>query len=313
MPPTDEPLPTTEFWALIDTLAGHTDPRAIDQLTTALRTAGHDTAVAFQHRLATTLRNLDHPDLAHQPIRWNDDPDGTHITLTADTFLSLRAAIIAAGQQATTGALTDPATVTHRTWDDGELLLTAAEHAAGYPIDTVDYETGTNTDHWPTHSHDPDQHHPLAVLHLHDLTNAIPMLAFDSDEPGEPLILPPPRIPFDLVLDLGDELDHAVRGGGIPTHLDVAQLQAHLTFDDHWNLTPTIDARVDDDVLTRPVARAHVALDTDDAQTWTRQQTRTALLAAAASALLTLLPADHAGRATLEHAAAAGTDLLPHP
>lgn len=143
-------LPEEEFWELIDVLGGSSDPEAVQRLTSVLRARGEDTTRRFAERLAERLHHLDREALFRRPVRWSDDPPWMRsIPLSADTFLYLRADIVARGRETYEAVLADPAVLDSRVWDDGEALLRVADQAAGKRLETqYSYETGSNDEHW---------------------------------------------------------------------------------------------------------------------------------------------------------------------
>lgn len=175
-------MPEDEFWQLIDFLDGSTDKDAVERLTEALRARGKRKAVAFQERLAAVLFELDREELARQPVRWSDGPDDEDpIPLSADSFLYLRADVVAKGKQVVEQVLADPAVLLTRRWDDGEALLYAADEAADDEIETnISYETGTNEQHWTPIQFDPSTHQiPLVAVLVSDLLD--PIEAYQDD------------------------------------------------------------------------------------------------------------------------------------
>jgi hypothetical protein len=143
-------MPEKDFWRLIEVLGGSADDDdAVARLTEVLRARGRRAAIAFQERLALTLYELDREALACQPVRWTDIPELGPFPLSDDTFLYLRAGMVAEGRHVVEQVLADPAVLATRSWNDGEPLLYAANDAVGEEIEmTVSYETGSNVRHW---------------------------------------------------------------------------------------------------------------------------------------------------------------------
>lgn len=169
-------MPEDEFWELISVLGGSSDEDAVERLTETLRAGGKRKAVAFQERLAATLYELDREVLFRQPVRWSDDPDDEDpIPLSDDSFLYLRADIVAKGKDVVQQLLADPAALLTRSWDDGEALLYAADEVADDEIETkFSYETGANEEHWTPVEFDPTTHQtPIVAVLLSDLLDVI--------------------------------------------------------------------------------------------------------------------------------------------
>lgn len=138
-----------EFWELIGVLEGASDEAAMDRLASALRARGDNSAEAFAERLAERLYRLDTERHFRQQVRWSDAPGAAPIPLSEDTFLYLRAGVVARGKATYEAVLADPARLSSGLWDDGEFLLTAANDAAGEVIETAfSYETGSNEQRW---------------------------------------------------------------------------------------------------------------------------------------------------------------------
>lgn len=310
-------MPEDEFWELIAVLEGSSDEDAVGRLTEALRAGGKRKAVAFQERLAATLHELDREVLFQQPVRWADDPDGDVIPLSHDSFLYLRADIVAKGKQVVEQVLANPAALLDRAWDDGEMLLSAADEAVEDEIETrISYETGSNEQHWTSVEFDASSYQrPMVAVLVSDLLDVIE--AYEDDAltiPVDPPMYAWPSWFPDSVLDAASgSLDQAVRtNGGIPADLGVEQIQVTVGFGDSWELAPDVAWKVEDDTGMGLVTRVRVAMRQADVRAWKRPQQETALYAAVARAVLAVLPPDHGARPALVEAVAAGRDLLPN-
>jgi hypothetical protein len=139
-----------DFWPLIAVLDGRSDGDGVARLTAALRDRGAQVARAFQERLPQVLFDLDREELADQPVRFSDDPpDVDRIRLSDDSFLYLRAGIVARGRETYQAVLSRPSLLAEGTWDWCEDLLYVAGDVLGDDVDTqLSYETGSNTQHW---------------------------------------------------------------------------------------------------------------------------------------------------------------------
>ena len=306
-------MPADEFWQLIAVLDGSTDEDAVARLTAALRAGGRRTAAAFAERLAATLYELDREVLFDQPVRWSDDPaDGEPVPLSGDTFLYLRAAVVAQGREVVEQVLADPAALSTRRWDDGEALLYAAGEAAGKEIDTkVSYETGANDEHWSTDGSEPEPGvAPLVAVLLSDLLQPIEAWAGESMTPTVEYVWPL-WFPMDVLETAGDRIDALVRdGGGLPASLEAEQIQIHVGLGDSWRVTPEV-GRATDDTGLGEVVEARVEMRQEQVRGWRAAEQEAALLAVIASCCLAVLPGDHGSRDALRQAAAAGAPLLP--
>lgn len=307
-------MPEDEFWQFIAMLDGSTDDEAVERLTAALRTGGKRKAVGFAERLAATLYDLDREVLFREPVRWSDDPDDeAPIPLSDDTFLYLRADIVAKGKAVVDSVLADPAVLLTRRWDDGEALLYAADKALGDEIETkFSYETGSNEQHWSPVEFDPSTHQPptVAVL-LSDLLNPIEAYTDESMTTRVELHPWPSWFPLDVLLAVHDEMDTLVRdGGGIPAALEAKQIQVHVGFGDAWQTGPEIDWKAEDDTGLGQVVRIHTQLRQGQVRTWKPPQQGSALRSLVATCCLAVLPEDHGSRNALQDAAADGAHLL---
>lgn len=309
------PMPEPEFWELIGLLGGSTDDAAVGRLTEALRARGRRAAFGFAERLAEILYELDREVLARQPVRWSDDPDDVTIPLSADSFLYLRANIVAQGRAVVDQVLADPATLLRRRWDDGESLLYAADEAIGADIETrFDYETGSNEEYWSPVEDDGSEHEmPIVVVMLFDLLH--PIEAYLDEAMTQPVVeYPPPLWLAEGVWDATGPLDAMVReAGGLPASLGAEQLQVHLGLGESWQLTPEVRGNVTDDFGVGQVVRVHAGMVQARFRAWPVPDQKAALLSLAATCCLAALPGDHGSRAALLEAAAAGAHLLPPP
>lgn len=315
-------MPEKEFWSHIDVLGGSVDEDAVARLVDRLRERGRGTPEAFAERLAQVLYDLDRQDLFEQPVQWDDDPDDHVIPLSSDTFLYLRAGLVAKGKQAVDQAITDPRTLRNRRWSDGEGLLYAAEEAAGREIDTkYDYETGSNEAYWtmPSPSEMDGPRPPVAPI-LSDLLDPIDGEPFEgpgveSDggdfEPDDldldfdwPLWFP--EIAVDGALDAVVQplLEH----GGLPADI-AAQVEVRVDFGNGWQVVPQQRAGVVDEF--GKVVAVGCQLDQPTAKSWPIYDQERALAAVLARCVLTVLPDAHGARQALADVDAAGTDLLP--
>ncbi|HEX8346350.1 MAG TPA: DUF4240 domain-containing protein [Actinoplanes sp.] len=312
-------MPEDEFWQLIAVLDGSADGEAVDRLTAALRAGGKRQAVGFAERLAATLYELDREALFNQPVRWSDDPeDEALIPLSGDTFLYLRADIVAKGKAVVERVLADPAVVLTRRWDDGEALLYAANAATGDEIETkVSYETGSNEQHWSPVEFDPSTHQaPIVAVLLSDLLSPFEAYADESMTTRvEPVEFSWPLwFPFDVVAAVNDQLNALVGdGGGIPESLEARQIRIDVGFVDESQPVPAIGWNAMDDPELGRVVRVCAQLRQAQVRAWDPPQQRQALQSLAATCCLAVLPKDHGGRSALQHAVAEGAHLLPPP
>lgn len=311
-------MPEDEFWQFIDILGGSADDDAVTRLTEALRGGGKRTAVGFAERLAATLYDLDREELFRQPVRWADAPDEDAIPLSDDSFLYLRAGIVARGKDSVEAVLADPAVLQAELWDDGESLLYAAEEAAGDQIETrLSYETGSNAAFWSPPDDDGDTHvRPLVAVFLEDLLDSIQGFVPGTNltVPLPPLYVWPRWFPEEVETAVQELCDSAVReAGGIPTEMDVEQLQITVGFGERWRLTPRIEPSIQDDTGLGRVLRTHAEMHQADVRAWSSEEQQAALLAVVARSLLDALPEKHGSRIILERAMTAGESLLPTP
>lgn len=299
-------MPEADFWSLIELLGGRVDDDGVGRLTGALRQGDDGTAVAFAERLAAVLYELDREELFEQPVRWADAPDEEPLPLSADTFLYLRCAVVAAGRATVDAVLADPAVLRDRLWEDGELLLTAAD----VEVDTaVSYETGSNTEHWSPRPDDGPVERSLVAVLLEDLQE--PIEGWDGQ--GVPVTMYgwPQWLPWDVTRAVSEELDGVVRaGGGVPASLGAGHVHVRLGFGEAWQTTPGHPDLVADEYGPGQVLEVRAELDQSAVRAWSRDQQLTGLRAVAAGCLLAALPGDHGARPALERAVADGAELL---
>lgn len=118
-----------EFWRLIKVLRSRTDPAAVDLLITELTALSDADLEAFATRLAKAVHDLDSEALFAQPV--NTD-EFTPEDVDEDLFVSVRCAVVAAGQAAYELVQKDPGELSRRhDWNiaDAESLLQAADLA----------------------------------------------------------------------------------------------------------------------------------------------------------------------------------------
>ena len=310
-------LPEDQFWQFIAVLGGSTDDAAVGRLTEALRAAGKRTAAAFAERLAATLYELDREELFRQPVRWSDDPDDAEpVPLSGDTFLYLRAGIVAQGEAVVEQVLGDPAVLLQRRWDDGEALLYAAEQAAGREIETkLSYETGSNEQHWSSVEPGSSAHRtPIVAVLLSDLLNPIEAYADESMTTllDPPMYAWPLWFPMDVLEEVDVRVDSLVRdAGGIPESLEAAQIQIDVGLGHSWRAVPVIEWKAMDDTGLGQVVKVHVEVPQAQIRAWKAPDLRAALLSLIATCCLAVLPENHGSREALHQAAAEGAHLLP--
>jgi hypothetical protein len=308
-------MPEDEFWQLIKVLGGSVEEDAVSRLADALRVAGKRKAIGFAERLAVTLYELDRFELFRQPVRWADAPDEEILPMSDDSFLYLRAGIVARGKETVEAVVADPAILQTELWDDGEALLYAADEAVDDEIETrLSYETGSNTAHRPPAPDDGADHAPpLVAVLLEDLL--VPIEGFLDAEmtiPAPPMYAWPMWFPHDALDAASSAAEALVReAGGVPPELDVVQLQVVIGFGDGWQLIPAIERQVQDDTGPGQVLRTRAQMRQADVRAWTLQEQEAGLLAVVATNLLAALPEQHDGRAGLEQAVAEGAHLLP--
>jgi hypothetical protein len=301
-------------WRLIDVLGGSTEQDDVERLTDVLRTGGREQAVAFQERLAATLHDLDREVLFRQGVRFvGDPPDSAVVPSSSDSFLHLHAGIVAKGRRVVEQVLADPAVPTAWQWEDCEVLLYAAEEAAGGQIETaLSYETGENADHWAAGSIDAGEDPaPAVVVQLVDhLTPVEPHGHPDLPVPDEGVVFSwHVGFPNDVHGSTREFVALAVEDGD---GLDAGpQVQVYVSLGDAWRLTPRTVPSHELGRWQGVAVEVGVDMDQTDFRSWTGQQQTTALKAVVATCLLAVLPDDHAGRPALEEAVSAGADVLP--
>jgi len=306
-------LPEDEFWQLISLLQGSAREEAVGRLTDELRAGGRRQAAAFAERLAATLHDLDREALFRQPVRWSDDPeDAEPIPLSDDTFLSLRAAVVAQGKAVVDEVLADPAALRKRRWDDGEALLYAAEEAVGKEIATKhSYETGSNAEHWSP-ADLPAGPRPLVAVLLSDLLQPIEAYADEAMTVELAFHAWPLWFPMDVLEAASDRVDALVRaGGGLPASPAAEQIQISVGMGDAWQVVPDIEWDATDDTGMGQVVKVEVRMPQDRVRAWNRADQQAALLSLIASCCLAVLPERHGSRPGLRDAAAEGAHLLP--
>jgi hypothetical protein len=311
-------MPEDEFWQLIAVLDGSTQEEAVERLTQVLRAGGRRTAIGFAERLAATLYELDRESLFRQPVRWSDDPDDSEpIPLSGDTFLYLRADIVAKGKAVVEQVLADPAVLLTRRWDDGEALLYAPDEALGSEIETTfSYESCSNEQYWSPVELDSSAHQePIVVVFLSDLHT--PIVAYTDEsltslvDPAD-LGVPPLWFPMDVWAAAATWVDNLVRqAGGIPVSLGAAQIQIFVGFGDSWQLTPIIEWTAMDDTGLGQVVKVRVHMRQAQVRVWKPPEQLAALRSLIASCCLAVLPEDHGSRSALHPAVTEGARFLP--
>lgn len=151
-----------EFWKLIRILRGRIHKRRVDRLTAKLAKRPEHDILGFADRLAEMLYRLDTPEHAARDIIYLET--GESLGMSDDSFLYLRAGIVAAGRKVYEQALAEPATMsTSLDLLDGEHLLYVAtqawENSTGLAWDhetPLSYETGSNRAAWGK-PEDPDE------------------------------------------------------------------------------------------------------------------------------------------------------------
>ncbi len=312
------PLREDEFWRLVDVLEGSSDEDAVARLVEALRARGRRTAVAFAERLAIVLHDLDREVLANRPVRWSDDQeDDDPIPLSDDSFLYLRADVVAHGREMVARVLADPDVLLLHRWDDGEALLYAADEAAGRDIETrVSYETGANEAHWSPRDTADDGPFvpPVVVVSVADLAQPIEveMHGADGSHRQEVTYLPPDWLHRRTETAVQTGLREAVGDVAVlPADSADAWLEVRLAIGTRWALDPRVEAGAAREWGDGRVTRVHVELVGDQVSTLARTDQATLLLSMAATCVLAVLPPGHGARARLQDVAAAGRPLLP--
>lgn len=314
------------FWELIAVMRGRTDEQAVQQLVGALRAHGSKGARSFAQRLAKVLYELDREVLFRQPVRFDDedpadldDAQVEPIPLSDDSFLYLRAGIVARGRQAYEQILADPQELARGTWPECEELLYVADEVAGEEVETkTSYETGSNTKHWSAPPPEPERDAwdvgPRAVwVDVRDLSNPIEGEIWMPDGRVVPeTTYYPPRW---LARGLDEELTLTPSrlvavGGGLPADCG-GRIQVWVNLGDSW-LSPRDEGLVNDvEFDDERVRRVTTTVDRELVRNWDGRVRREALLGLAAAAVLEVLPQDHAARTALQELADRGARHLP--
>lgn len=298
------PMVENEFWSLIAVMGGETGQEAVARLSVTLETRPRRAVIGFQERLARVLFELDREELAQQRVRFIDDPPGAEtIPLSDDSFLYLRAGIVAKGRNVWEAVLAKPSMLAQDAWDMCEDLLYVAENVIGDEVDTkVSYETGSNERYWPVRpepAREPwDQGPRLVYVECRDLSEPIHGEEIHFDGTAVPVVeYPTPTyIPHSLVEHLVTRFSKLIAlNGGLPVEIGADQLQVIINFGPGWQIEPVVGAPVDDDVFgtVRPI---EVSVNADEAGQWSARAKRAQLLALTASCLLAVLPPRHPAR-----------------
>jgi hypothetical protein len=312
-------MPEDEFWSLVDTMQGGCDDDSVERLTAALTAAGRKQAFAFQERLALVLHDLDREVLARQPVRFVDDPDDAEpIPLSDDTFLYLRAGIVARGRSIVAAVLADPTLLASGRWEECEELLYVAEEVADDDIDTkVSYESGSNEVHWSPRQEpvreDWDQGTRPVWVHCRDLGERIDGQRSFADGRVEALVtyLSPLWLSGRVLEGLTTSLSKPVAiSGGLPPEL-CRQVEVQVDFGGEWQLAPVnlgvgVDDYGNDGVLT-----VRTGVNAAQIREWPASRRQETLLAIGAASVLHVLPPDHAARPALTALWEAGRGHLP--
>ena len=321
------PMDEGTFWELIAVMGGRTDEEAVQRLTEALQARGSKSARPFAERLAKVLHELDREVLFHQPVRFDDespaefdDPDIELIPLSDDSFLYLRAGIVARGRQVYEQVLADPQELGRGAWPECEELLYVADEVAGEEIDTkTSYDTGSNSKHWSVPPPEPQREAwdvglRAVYVDVRDLSDPIEGEIYHEDGRVEAML--EYGTPRWLARGLVDELTVTPSrlvtvGGGLPSGCGV-QVQVRLDVGDSWRLPPRDEGLVtDDDMPEGPVRRVSATLNAGTVRGWDGRVRREALLGLAAAAVLEVLPEHHGGRTALQEVADRGATHLP--
>jgi hypothetical protein len=306
------------FWALIGLMEGQVDEDAVDRLGTAVTGLSDEDVVAFHERLTLVLFDLDREVLADQPVRLLEDPpDEEPIPLSDDSFLYLRAAIVAMGRDTYDAVLADPTILARRQWDWCEALLYVAPEALGRPIDTTEsYETGSNREHWservePEREPWDDGIRPV-VVDLRDLANPIGYM-FADGRPAPPVYLPPSYVDVVACGELTVALARIVAvSGGLPAELGANHVRVQVDVGGTWRLEPEVGSIFDDDELHVPrVLPVRVQVADADLRAMAADDRRDAILALAARCLLAVLPDGHPSGSELRALDDRGAPHLP--
>lgn len=300
-------LPDDSFWALISVMEGRTDADAVEKLTGRLRTLGRGSVYAFHERLAATLHDLDRKVLADRPVRLASDAPGLppH-PMDDDTFLFVRAGLVAHGRDAVEAVLTTPDLLSVGVRDECEGLLYAAEEATGRAIRTaVSYETGSNRAHWPprpVHEDEVTYSPPAVFVDCRDLSDPRPVEVRHPDgrverafEYGWPEYLVPVLSQLSRTFAILVTLT-----GGLPVSVGVVQVRVVVDVGTDLCLTPQVGEPFEDpDMTPGPVREVRVALPARVLRSWTADQQREALSSVVADCLLAVLPEGHEAAAEL--------------
>ena len=309
------------FWKLLEVMAGEVDDDALDRLRSALDGRPRSEVIGFDERLARALFELDREELAIQPVRFVDEPDDCEpIPLSDDTFLYLRAAIVAKGHATYTAVLANPALLASGRWDHCEGLLYVASEVIGQEIVTkVSYETGSNRKHWPPRAEPPrepwDQGTRPVVVDCRDLATAIQTEAFlpDGTTAPELFYIQPPYISRDLNNELFMPFVRLIAlNGGLPPSLRTDSIWVEMDFGPSWKLEPEISGPVEDTrFFVGQVMKVRVGVAADEVRGWPEDAKRDGLRAVTALALLAALPDDHLARPHIQAMYDVGAQHLP--
>lgn len=318
------PMSEDAFWSLIVQMGGRADEDAVQRLTESLRAQGPRSARAFAERLAKLLYELDREVLFHQPVRFEDDDPAAlgaaevePLPMSDDTFLYLRAGIVARGRAVYGQVLAEPETLARGTWPECEDLLYVADEVAGDDVETkTSYETGSNRKHWgepPAHSQveASDLALPAVWVIVRDLSDGIEIETQHSDGRVEASVIynSPSWHSIKEMMETTSEI--VERGGGLPDDCGT-QIQVQLDLGEGWRLPPHDDGLITvDDLLDRRARQVTVTVDAATVRGWTVPVRREALLGLAAIAVMSVLPMDHDGRDALQKLADSGADHLP--
>lgn len=304
-------MPEVRFWGLIAVMGGQADDDAVARLAQALLPYPRKDVIAFQEQLARVLYTLDREELADQPVRFTgDSPCGNPTPLNDDTFLYLRAGIVASGRDRYLAVLADPSLLASGEWDECEKLLYVAEGIIGDAIDTtVPYETGSNEQFWPLRPEpacgERYQDGPGTVrVDLRDLSEPIEGGGVHPDGLTDYFqYYPPPEyIDSDLVSELSTTFANLIAAnGGLSTELAVEHVVVVIEFGPSWRLQPLVSEPIEDRFLDLGTIReVCIGACSDVAQMWSYQILRKALFALAARCLLSILPEGHAALPDLQ-------------
>jgi hypothetical protein len=322
------PMDEDTFWELIAVMNGRTDEDAVQLLTEALQARGAKAARPFAERLSKLLYELDREVLFRQPVRFDGedpadlaDPDIEPIPLSDDSFVYLRAGIVARGRRVYEQVLADPGELARGTWPECEELLYVADEVAGDEIETkTSYETGSNSKHWREPPAEPqreawDVGMRAVWVDVRDLAEPLEVEKHYEDGRVEAMLwYDEPRW---LARGLSEELTVTpskliTLGGGLPADCGV-QIQVRLDVGDHWQLPPRDEGLVADAEMHdgEQVRRVGAVLDAATLRRWDSRVRRKVLLGLAAAAVMEVLPEDHGARTALQEVADRGAGHLP--